>query len=70
MAYAKLNGHDSISPLVSLKKIKKWFIVTHDVANLVPHNTPLGRPRIAYARRIAKARNDKFYDGIRVLQGV
>ena len=69
MAYAKLNGHDSISPLVSLKKVKKWFRVEHDIADLIPHNKGLGRPRIAYARMVAKARNDSFYDGVRVLTG-
>ena len=69
MAYAKLNGHDSISPCTSLKKVKKWFHVEHDIADLIPHNKGLGRPRIAYARMVARARKDNFYDGIRVLTG-
>ena len=69
MAYAKLNGHDTIMPVVSLKKVKKWFRVEHDIALLVPHNKGLGRPRIAYARMVARARNDSFYDGVRVLTG-
>ena len=64
MVYAKLNGHDTIKPVLSCKKPAKWFNVEHDVSDLVPHNKGLQRPRIAYARRIARARHDNFYDGI------
>jgi len=69
MAYARLNGHDTVKPVLSDKKPAKWFVESDDTNELVPHNKGLQRPRIAYARRIAKARNDDFYNGVRVLTG-
>ena len=68
-AYDKLNGHDTAQASVN-RKPRLSIIPSGDQADLVYHAKGLQRPRIAYARRIAKARNDDFYDGIRVAKGV
>lgn len=68
-AYNKLNGHDTMQCDVNRKpRISKSL--NTDVAELVHHAKGLGRIKIAYARKIAKARNDDFYNGLRVLSGV
>jgi len=69
-AYAKLNGHDSILPEMPMNKKAKWFREVHDVAEMEHHAKGLDRPRLSYARMVARARKDNFYDNIRVAQGV
>lgn len=68
-AYDRLNNRIEQEPVNRKPKLTSES-GKGEVAELKHHAKGLGRPRIAYARMIARARKDDFYDGIRVAQGV
>jgi len=67
-AYEKLQGRsgDNIPTIANAPKNRQR--ATEAAYKL--HRPGLGRIRIAYAKKIAKVRNDDFYEGIVVLKGV
>ena len=68
--YAKLCGRDADVAPTQAPKQRSWFEWYSDTNHEISHSKGLGRTRIAYQKRIAKARNDDFYDNLRVAKGV